>query len=170
MISICKHKEYIGNSAKLFMTAMIGALFMSLTSCEIETSDNGKLDGFWHLERVDTLANGRSADYSEKLIFWGVQLRLIEAKDLGNITTTKSLYFQFKQTSDSLYINKVYENRWHEDNPNEEVGGDIPVVAPNGDTQRYGINDVPEGFLKERLDGSKMVLKSKTLRMTFRRF
>ena len=33
-------------------------LLMSLTSCEIETSENGDLDGYWHLEQVDTLATG----------------------------------------------------------------------------------------------------------------
>ena len=69
-----------------------------------------------------------------------------------------------------LYINKVYENHWHEDNPNDEVGGDVPVEVANDETRHYGINNIPEGFLKERLDGSKMVLKSKMLRLTFRRF
>lgn len=170
MISICKHKEYKNSRATLLIAAIIGALLMSLTSCEIETSDNGKLDGFWHLERVDTLATGKSVDYTNKIVFWGVQLRLIEAKDLTKASTARYLYFQFKQTADSLYINKVYENRWHEDNPNVEIGGDIPIVTPNNDTRHYGINNIPEGFLKERLNGSKMVLKSKTLRMTFRRF
>ena len=32
-----------------WLTAVLSA------SCEIETSDNGDLDGFWHLERVDTI-------------------------------------------------------------------------------------------------------------------
>ena len=73
MISICKHKEYKNSRATLLIAAIIGALLMSLTSCEIETSDNGKLDGFWHLERVDTLATGKSVDYTNKLVFWGVQ-------------------------------------------------------------------------------------------------
>jgi len=27
----------------------------AMMSCEIETSGNGDLDGFWHLVRVDTL-------------------------------------------------------------------------------------------------------------------
>lgn len=29
-----------------------------LNSCEVDSSDNGDLDGFWHLESVDTLATG----------------------------------------------------------------------------------------------------------------
>ena len=120
---------------KLFVTTVVVAFLMSLASCEIETSDNGELDGFWHLERIDSLENGKT-----------------------------------EQTSDSLYINKVYENHWHEDNPNDEVGGDVPVEVANDETRHYGINNIPEGFLKERLDGSKMILRSKMLRLTFRRF
>lgn len=154
---------------KLFVTTVVAALLMSLASCEIETSDNGELDGFWHLERIDSLENGKTVDCSNQLIFWGVQLRLIEAKDMGN-NSINHLYLRFEQTSDCLYINKVYENHWHEDNPNAEVGGDVPVEVANDETRHYGINNIPEGFLKERLDGSKMVLKSKMLRLTFRRF
>ena len=50
------------------------------------------------------------------------------------------------------------------------MGGDIPVGEVNDDLRFYGINALPEGFAKERLDGSRMVLRSKTLRLTFRRF
>ena len=88
---------------------------------------------------------------------------------MGN-NSINHLYLRFEQTSDSLYINKVYENHWHEDNPNDEVGGDVPVEVANDETCHYGINNIPEGFLKERLDGSKMILRSKMLRLTFRRF
>lgn len=45
------------------MKKIIGALslavmMLTLSSCEVETSQNGDLDGFWHLEQVDTLATG----------------------------------------------------------------------------------------------------------------
>lgn len=36
--------------------AVMGLLLPS--SCTIEASDNGDFDGFWHLERVDTLTTG----------------------------------------------------------------------------------------------------------------
>lgn len=52
----------------LFFIIGIGLL---LTSCDIETSDNGDLDGYWHLVRVDTLATGVSSDLSETRVFWG---------------------------------------------------------------------------------------------------
>ena len=154
---------------KLFVITVVVALLMSLASCELEASNNGELDGFWHLEQIDSLENGKTVDCSNQLIFWGAQLRLIEAKDLG-VNTYNRLYLRFEQTSDKLIINKVFENHWHEDNPNGEVGGDVPVEAANDDTRHFGINSIPEEFVKERLDNKKMVLKSDKLRLTFRRF
>ena len=42
-----------------FIIAWIWALGVSvLAGCDIETSDNGDLDGMWRLESVDTLASG----------------------------------------------------------------------------------------------------------------
>lgn len=141
----------------------------TLASCEIETSDNGKLDGFWHLERVDTLATGNSADYSDRHIFWGVQLRLISATDTSTERFGK-FYMRFSQTNDSLNITKMYENHWHEDSSMDDIGGDIPVPTVNDSVRHFGINAIPEGFAKEKLGGKRMVLRSKTLRLTFRRF
>ena len=56
------------------------AVFMSscLMSCDLETSDNGKLDGFWHLERIDTLATGRALDMSGEKVFWSFQVNLLQ--------------------------------------------------------------------------------------------
>lgn len=152
---------------KKYIFMIIAAL--AVASCDIETSDNGKLDGYWHLERVDTLATGGSADYSSQLAFWGTQYHLIALRDLGQ-TGHKRFYLRFQQTADSLNITEAYEDHWHEDNQNDEVGGDIPVEAVSDDLRFYGINNLPEGFAKERLDGSRMVLRSKTLRLTFRKF
>ena len=54
---------------------LIAAISLVLSSCTIETSDNGDFDGFWHLERVDTLATGNYLDLSKERVFWGVQHR-----------------------------------------------------------------------------------------------
>ena len=37
----------------LLMLMLCSAL---LNSCEVDSSDNGDLDGFWHLESIDTSA------------------------------------------------------------------------------------------------------------------
>ena len=39
-----------------------------MTGCEIHTSNNGDLDGFWQLRSIDTLSTGASADAGERRI------------------------------------------------------------------------------------------------------
>lgn len=149
---------------KYIITFVIGFVSM-LYSCDIETSDNGDFDGFWHLEQVDTLATGGVSDFSKARVFWGVQAKLVSVRDVdkdGNF----GYYLRFRQTGDSIIMHSPYKNNWHQDREN---GGDLPVsdatlLAP------YGINNLEEGFLKEHLSGGKMVLRSKTLRLRFKRF
>lgn len=136
----------------------------TLASCTLEASDNGKLDGFWHLVSIDTLANGRVGDLSESRVFWGIEGKLIYAKNI--YTNSDGYYFRFTQTSDSLVLKEPYANHWHEDGTAE--GGDIPVtdasvLAP------YGINGLEDHFLIEALSGGKMILKSNTLRLMFKK-
>ncbi len=139
---------------------------VSFSSCELESSKNGDLDGFWHLESIDSLENGKCVDFSKKRVFWGVEHKLIAARenDLG----IASFYFRFEQTSDSLKITEVFLNHGHQDNG--EDGGDIPQGDVTDDLRYFGVNQIPECFAKEALSGSKMVLRSKTLRLNFRKF
>ena len=46
-----------------------------LTSCDLETSDNGDFDGYWHLVGVDTLANAKHKDLSQQRIFCSMHQR-----------------------------------------------------------------------------------------------
>jgi len=136
----------------------------TLVSCTLETSSNGNLDGFWHLVSIDTLANGRVGDLSESRVFWGIEGKLINAKNID--TNSEGYYFRFTQTSDSLVLKEPYANYWHEDGTAK--GGDIPVtdasvLAP------YGINGLEDHFLIEALSGGKMILKSNTLRLMFKK-
>ena len=44
---------------KHLILMLVGMLVLCFQSaCTLETSDNGDLDGYWHLEQVDTLATG----------------------------------------------------------------------------------------------------------------
>ena len=145
------------------ITIAISALLLAAaTSCTLESSDNGKLDGFWHLEQVDTLTTGGTLDLSEELYFWAVDTKLINVRHGGE----RGYLLRFDQTADSLVLHTPYKDNWHED---AENGGDHPLddateLAP------YGINNMREPFHKDRLTGSRMVLRSKTLRLHFRKF
>lgn len=150
---------------RLFNTILATIALTTLASCEIETSDNGNFDGFWHLERVDTLATGGTLDLSKKRVFWGVQYKLISVYDIDK-EGTFGYYLRFKQTSDQIVTHTPYKNNWHQD---VENGGDHPIDDPT-QLAPYGINNLEEEFVKEKLDGGQMILRSKTLRLKFKRF
>lgn len=150
---------------RLFNTILATIALTTLASCEIETSDNGDFDGFWHLERVDTLATGGTTDLSKKRVFWGVQYKLISVYDIDK-EGTFGYYLRFKQTSDQIVTHTPYKNNWHQD---VENGGDHPIDDPT-QLAPYGINNLEEEFVKEKLDGGQMILRSKTLRLKFKRF
>ena len=145
------------------MVAFVAISMFAFSSCELESSDNGKLDGFWHLERIDSLENGKTVDMSKLHVFWGIEYKLIAATQYDN--NTERMFFRFEQTSDSLKITQAFINHGHQDN-----GGDIPLTEVTNDLRYYGINNLPEGFAKEALSGSKMILRSKTLRLKFKKF
>lgn len=145
------------------MVAFVAISMFAFSSCELESSDNGKLDGFWHLESIDSLENGKTVDMSKLHVFWGIEYKLIAATQYDN--NTERMFFRFEQTSDSLKITQAFINLGHQDN-----GGDIPLTEVTNDLRYYGINNLPEGFAKEALSGSKMILRSKTLRLKFKKF
>ncbi len=135
-----------------------------LGSCSISTDSNGKLDGFWHLTTVDTLATGGVTDYSQRKVFWGVQAKLISARDME--ANDRGYYFRFVHQNDSLILTSPHANHWHQDLPD---GGDIPIDDVE-ELRDIGVNALEEHFFVERLSGSSMVLRSRTLRLNFRRF
>lgn len=145
---------------------IVAAVFAAVfASCTIETSRNGKLDGFWHLVRIDTLDTGKSRDLSRQRIFWGVQYKLINVKDADR--NEQGYYLRFERVKDSLFVHTPYANHLHQDQGAD--GGDIPIddaklLAP------FGINRLEEHFKTEALDGSKMILKSSRLRLYFDSF
>lgn len=130
----------------------------TLTACEIESHDNGKIDGFWHLEHIDTLATGGTLDVSNEKLFWSVQVRLLE---VSNKTTGAKYIFSFRQANGSLYLYDPLVSDRIKGDPAVE---DAKVLAP------YGINSLDETFAVEALDGKKMILKSETLRLKLKKF
>lgn len=143
----------------------LAGFILTMSSCEMETSSNGLLDGFWHLEQVDTLATGGISDYRDKKVFWGVQYKLLSVSDHDKFYDWHGYYFRFSQTGDSLILSTPYRNKWH-----QNYGGDIPVEEMNDTLRHCGFNALEEHFLKEQLSGNKMVLRNKTLRLKFTKF
>ena len=134
------------------------AAFLLLTSCEIEFSNNGKLDGFWQLIAVDTLATQHISDLKTSGRTWAFQGRLLEMRDTKG--GYSDLYFSFEHRGDSLFLDSPYLS----DRDVDDIKiTDINIVRP------YGVNGLKEGFEIESLSNNKLILRSKTLRLLFKK-
>ena len=134
------------------------AAFLLLTSCEIEFSNNGKLDGFWQLIAVDTLATQHTSDLKTSGRTWAFQGRLLEMRDTKG--GYSDLYFSFGHRGDSLFLDSPYLS----DRDADDIKiTDVNIVRP------YGVNGLKEGFEIESLSNNKLILRSKTLRLMLRK-
>lgn len=127
-------------------------LTLLLISCDYHYLDNGDLDGFWHIERIDTLGTGGSADLSKESRFWKIQGRLME------LSRPNTFLFYQQREDDSLHI------RYH-------------MYVYNGskkmDTKRtalYGINSVEEHFKIVQLSSSTMLLRNEEIALHFKKY
>lgn len=141
---------------KTFIIIAVLIAFTALSSCTLETSDNGDLDGFWHLERIDTISTGGSYDMSGQIVFWSVQKDLLNVTDY-NVDIT-GYVMHFEHSDNTLRIYDPYDN--------ERADGDIKledatVLAP------FGINALDETFTIDHLDSSDMTLSTEELRLYF---
>ena len=134
------------------------AAFLLLTSCEIEFSNNGKLDGFWQLIAVDTLATQHTSDLKTSGRTWAFQGRLLEMRDTKG--GYSDLYFSFEHRGDSLFLDSPYLS----DRDVDDIKiTDVNIVRP------YGVNGLKEGFEIESLSNNKLILRSKMLRLMLRK-
>lgn len=150
---------------RLFKTILAAFALVALASCEIETSDNGDFDGFALRTRRHT-GYGRHNRPLEEARVRGVQYKLISVRDV-DVDKQHGYYLRFKQTRDKIVTHTPYKDNWHQDKGDN--GGDHPIGDPTL-LAPYGINNLEEEFVKEKLNGGQMILRSKTLRLKFKRF
>lgn len=131
-----------------------------LASCTLETSNNGKLDGFWQLTQLDTISTGGITDMRENNAFWSVQMHLLEVREpSGN--SYKNVIFRFERKGDSLIISQPRYN--------DRRNGDPEITDPSL-LHQHGIYRLREGFFVGRLDNSYMDLQSDRFRFHFRKY
>lgn len=146
------------NKIRYILLSMV-ALF-SLSACEIETHDNDKLDGFWHLERVDTIATGGVCNKSKDLVFWSVQSMFVEVSERSKVDNNKYI-FSFSHSNGKL---SLFDARLSDRRKGDPEVEDPAILLP------YGVRKFNETFEVTQLTGSKMQLKSETLLLVFRKF
>lgn len=133
---------------------LMSLLTIVACSCEFETSDNGNLDGMWHLTAVDTLTNGTTEDVSVKRIYWSVQNHLLMFDDKSGVNTNMLLRFEHNGDSLRLYDPYIYD-RDNGDHPLE----DATLLLP------FGMNALEQTYHIERLSGSHLTLSTNELRL-----
>ena len=112
-----------------------------LVSCQKEDK-NGDLGGFWKLMQIEEVTNDSIIVTRDKDLFWSIQLNLL--------TTTNGGKGRFQHTGDSLYIQMI-----HTPMNAREIG------MYNPKNERFGV---------QHLDRNGMVLQSKDVVLTFRKF
>jgi hypothetical protein len=142
--------------------AYILTLCVMLVSCELETSGNKELDGYWQMSQVDTLSTGGVADTREALVYWGVQGKLLQIRFSENGKFLgEGLLFRFNRENGMLTLSSPILHHLYE---TDEPISDVELLKP------FGIFNLEEVFSIEELNDDVMVLASDTLRLHFRRY
>ena len=130
-----------------------------ISSCTLDSSDNGALDGYWQLSSIDTLANGHSVNMRDSGIFWAFNFNLLVTRStkepLGEIL------YDFENTEDNLILSNPYI--LYRDS------SDIKVTDVNL-LKKYGVNSLLESFTIQHLNSNKMALQSNMLRLNFKKY
>ena len=135
--------------------SILFALVFYLSACELETSHNGKLDGWWLLTAVDTLQTGGHANVEAQQCTWAFQGRLLELRDVPG--QRGDYLLSFAQHGDDLLLSHPYLSA--------RDSGDIAVQT----LHPYGIQALSEQFSIITIDRRRMVLTSASLRLYFRK-
>lgn len=129
---------------------------VTVSSCQLDMSDNGDLDGMWHLVRVDTLATSGSADMGSEKIYWSFQMRLLQLDDKS--LENPSILFRFDHSDGML---RLYNPYVYDRENGDYILTDVNVLFP------FGINSLDEVFTVESLKSSRMILRTDELRLSF---
>lgn len=143
---------------KIFLPLISIILFLASCGDLVETSHNGKLDGYWKLATIDTLATGGQKDLHNQSLFMAVQGKIMM---LNNIDNSSGYIFQFNHADGHL---KIFDAR-----VNDRGNGDPLLTSPDG-LKPFGFSGLEEDFTVEKLTSGKLVLNDGTLRLHFVKF
>jgi len=135
----------------------LSSLFV-IAACELETSSDGNLYGYWHLENIDSVAGGIT-DMGDGLIFWAVQSNLIECSDRTDAHSP--VLFRFERQDNSLHMGQAYYNLRDQGDP--EVT-DVTRLYP------YGIGSLEPVFDIEKLSSDRLIITDGVVRLSFKKF
>ena len=130
-----------------------------LTSCELEMTDNGALDGNWQLRQIDTLSTGGTCDMSRSYIYWAVQNHILQVRDIDN--NNLIILFRFEKKGDRLTIHSPYR---------VIIKAELEPIEDIEQLTPYGILETEDTFTFENLSSGNMTLKNEFFRLHFRKY
>lgn len=140
---------------KIFYIAFITLL--TLTSCEVNFSTNGKLDALWQITEIQ-VKDGQPQNVVDEQLTWAFQFNLLE---LRSNKVYPNAMCRFEHKGDSLRIYQPLRAFFHE--------SDIPFENAE-ELHPYGLYTLDEHFKIETLNSERMILSSDSVRVVLRRY
>ncbi len=143
------------------LSIVLPLLALLLSSCSLETdNDADRMEGMWHLVKIESTTGVASEDLSEQVIFWSFQAKLLQMEDkTGN---HNNYLYRFRIDNDQLTLTSPYQF--------DRENGDRPLSAYESTLALYGIKSLTPVFRIEELDRRKMVLNDGSVRLYFDKF
>ena len=143
------------------LSIVLPLLALLLSSCSLETdNDADRMEGMWHLVKIESTTGVASEDLSEQVIFWSFQAKLLQMEDkTGN---HNSYLYRFRIDNDQLTLTSPYQF--------DRENGDRPLSAYESTLALYGIKSLTPVFRIEELDRRKMALNDGSVRLYFDKF
>ena len=133
-----------------------------VVSCELDISSNGKLDGLWQVESVDTLRKDGTTGFGNKIndkLFWAFQFDLLQIDD--RTYSSPRYLFRFEHIKDTLRIYDPYVY----DRENGDIKPEDAAVL-----NMYGIDSTDTKFIIDMLSSKRLILKRGDLHIKMRKF
>ena len=158
--------------SKFLFFILYSLFFITLTGCDIHSSDNGDLDNRWYLRQVDDLTGPTitTTDYVSKEVFWDYSGALMQTLGAGAGT----YLYRFDHSGNTL---RVHTPRHHSRDKGDLLltEDELSKLEVQGLHLRDkgNVNDgeiiYEETFTVEELNSDRMVLlnEDKTLRLHF---
>lgn len=125
---------------------------LAVCSCTVESSDNGRLDGAWHLLSI----NEQTPDHPD--LYWNIQGKLLEMND----KTSDFGIFIMRFSRDGNQLTLSNPHIFDRESGDKELE-DATALQP------FGVDNINEPFQISSLTRSRMTLKSSTKTLEFRK-
>ncbi len=143
------------------LSLVLPLLALLFASCSLETdNDAGKMEGMWHLVKIESITTVASEDLSEQVIFWSFQAKLLQMDDKTGMHN--SYLYHFRIGDNQLTLTSPYQY--------DRENSDRPLTAYESTLGLYGIKSLTPVFRIEKLDRRKMILNDGSVRLYFDKF